>query len=71
MSRAAIPDELMLPRGKLLEGIVTTLNHDRSARISPMGPIVDADFHKVTVAPVSFFQHVPQTSVARGKGFST
>src|SRR4051812_33561371 len=40
-----------LPDGKLLEGIVTTLNEDRSPHIAPMGPIVDADFKHLLLRP--------------------
>jgi hypothetical protein len=40
-----------LPEGKLLEGIVTTLNADRSPHIAPMGPIVDANFERLLLRP--------------------
>src|SRR4051812_38024647 len=40
-----------LPDGKLLEGIVTTLNEDCSPHIAPMGPIVDADFRCLLLRP--------------------
>jgi hypothetical protein len=40
-----------LPDGKLLEGIVTTLNRDGTPNIAPMGPIVDADFQKLLLRP--------------------
>jgi hypothetical protein len=40
-----------LPHGKLLEGIVTTLNADGSPNIAPMGPIVDANFERLLLRP--------------------
>jgi hypothetical protein len=40
-----------LPDGTLLEGIVTTLNADRSPHIAPMGPIVDPDFNWLLLRP--------------------
>jgi hypothetical protein len=40
-----------LPEGKLLEGIVTTLNEDRSPHVAPMGPIVDAGFARLLLRP--------------------
>jgi hypothetical protein len=40
-----------LPEGKLLEGIVTTLNEDRSPHVAPMGPIVDAGFTRLLLRP--------------------
>jgi hypothetical protein len=40
-----------LPDGKLLEGIVTTLNDDGSPNIAPMGPIVDTGFHRLLLRP--------------------
>jgi hypothetical protein len=42
---------LTLPHGKLLEGIVTTLNADGSPNIAPMGPIVDANFERLLLRP--------------------
>jgi hypothetical protein len=41
----------VLPHGKLLEGIVTTLNADGSPNIAPMGPIVDANFERLLLRP--------------------
>lgn len=40
-----------LSDGTLLEGIVTTLNDDRSPHIAPMGPIVDAAFTRLLLRP--------------------
>jgi hypothetical protein len=40
-----------LPEGKLLEGIVTTLNEDRTPHIAPMGPIVDTRFERLLLRP--------------------
>src|SRR6476646_4218544 len=40
-----------LPDGKLLEGIVTTLNADSSPHLAPMGPIVDAGFTRLLLRP--------------------
>jgi len=40
-----------LPEGSLLEGIVTTLDADRTPHIAPMGPIVDADFNWLVLRP--------------------
>jgi hypothetical protein len=40
-----------LPDGKLLEGILTTLNRDGTPNIAPMGPIVDADFEWLLLRP--------------------
>lgn len=41
----------VLPEGKLLEGIVTTLNDDGTPNIAPMGPIVDARFEHLLFRP--------------------
>ena len=35
----------------ILEGIVTTLNPDRSVNISPMGPLVDAPMERLVLRP--------------------
>ena len=43
--------ELELPVGALLEGIVTTLNADRTTNISPMGPIVDPKWPCLRLRP--------------------
>src|SRR6187551_183259 len=51
MSHDAEKSELQLPEGTLLEGIVTTLNEDRSPHITPMGPIVDASFSQILLRP--------------------
>jgi hypothetical protein len=51
MSNEESPICPRLPDGKLLEGIVTTLNDDRSPHIAPMGPIVDADFSRLLLRP--------------------
>jgi hypothetical protein len=40
-----------LPDGLLLEGLVTTLNDDRSPHIAPMGPIVDVEFTQLLLRP--------------------
>jgi hypothetical protein len=40
-----------LPDGKLLEGVVTTLNSDSSPHIAPMGPIVDTRFERLLLRP--------------------
>jgi hypothetical protein len=40
-----------LPEGKLLEGVVTTLNADGSPHIAPMGPIVDRNFERLLLRP--------------------
>jgi hypothetical protein len=40
-----------LPDGKLLEGIVTSLNADGSPHIATMGPIVDAAFEWLLLRP--------------------
>ena len=40
-----------LPEGRLLEGIVTTLNDDGSPHVAPMGPIVDANFERMLLRP--------------------
>src|SRR4051794_6895433 len=40
-----------LPEATLLEGIVTTLNEDRSPHVAPMGPIVDAGFTRLLLRP--------------------
>jgi hypothetical protein len=40
-----------IPDGKLLEGIVTTLNDDGTPNIAPMGPIVDARFERLLLRP--------------------
>ena len=35
----------------ILEGIVTTVNKDRSINVSPMGPVVDGDISKLVLRP--------------------
>ena len=37
----AVPHPELGADGRVLEGVVTTLNHDGTPHISPMGPIVD------------------------------
>ncbi len=37
--------------GRILEGLVTTLNADRSVNISPMGPIVDDSLDRLWLRP--------------------
>ncbi len=37
--------------GQILEGVVTTLNEDRSVNISPMGPIVDPQLKTLVLRP--------------------
>jgi hypothetical protein len=37
--------------GRILEGLVTTLNDDQSVNISPMGPIVDPQMKKFVLRP--------------------
>lgn len=37
--------------GRILEGVVTTLNEDRSVNISPMGPIVDTELKTLVFRP--------------------
>jgi len=44
-------DELVLPHGILLEGIVTTLNEDGSTNISPMGPILNRALSRLRLRP--------------------
>ncbi len=41
----------METRGRILEGIVTTLNADGSVNISPMGPIVDEAMRHLRLRP--------------------
>jgi hypothetical protein len=40
-----------LSEGRLLEGVVTTLNNDGTPNIAPMGPIVDANFERLLLRP--------------------
>jgi hypothetical protein len=40
-----------LPDGKLLEGVVTTLNANGSPHIAPMGPMVDLNFELLLLRP--------------------
>jgi hypothetical protein len=40
-----------LPEGRLLEGVVTTLNNDGTPNIAPMGPIVDVKFERLLLRP--------------------
>jgi hypothetical protein len=40
-----------LPDGKLLEGIVTTVDIDGLPHVAPMGPIVNADFSRLLLRP--------------------
>ncbi|MEZ6124909.1 MAG: DUF447 family protein [Planctomycetaceae bacterium] len=35
----------------IIEGLVTSLNSDRSVNVAPMGPIVHGDFEKLTLRP--------------------
>ena len=51
MPTAGIHPQLELPVGKLLEGIVTTLNADGTTNISPMGPIVDNNLTCLRLRP--------------------
>jgi uncharacterized protein len=51
MSANEVPTELKLPRGTLLEGIVTTLDDNGTPHIAPMGPIVDAEFRRLLLRP--------------------
>jgi uncharacterized protein len=51
MSEQSISLGPTLPEGKLLEGVVTTLNGDRSPHIAPMGPIVDERFERLLLRP--------------------
>jgi len=51
MSHEAPANRLRLPVGTLLEGILTTLNDDRSPHIAPMGPIVDTGFNSLLLRP--------------------
>jgi hypothetical protein len=51
MSNDAAPFTPALPEGKLLEGVVTTLNADGSPHIAPMGPIVDRNFERLLLRP--------------------
>ncbi len=37
--------------GRILEGVITTLNEDRSVNISPMGPIVDPQLKTLVLRP--------------------
>lgn len=38
-------------RGRILEGLVTTLNEDGTVNLAPMGPIVDETFHVFVMRP--------------------
>lgn len=51
MPSLIIPDELTLPHGILLEGIVTSLDIDGESHISPMGPISDSEFSQLRLRP--------------------
>ena len=42
--------------GRILEGIVTTLNRDDSVNLSPMGPIVDSQFNTLVLRPFRLSQ---------------
>ncbi len=35
----------------ILEGIVTTVNRDRSVNVSPMGPVIDGDISRLVLRP--------------------
>lgn len=51
--------------GRILEGIVTTLNTDRSVNISPMGPIVDEQISQLVLRPFrssTTYQNLKRTS---------
>ena len=49
MNPASTPE--LAADGRILEGVVTTLNDDRSVNISPMGPIVDAPMQQFVLRP--------------------
>jgi hypothetical protein len=51
MSHDIADSSLALPEAKLLEGVVTTLNDDRTPHIAPMGPLVDAAFQRLLLRP--------------------
>jgi hypothetical protein len=51
MSDVELSTAPALPEGKLLEGIVTTLDADGSPHIAPMGPIVDRSFGCLLLRP--------------------
>jgi hypothetical protein len=51
MSQTANDNIPRLPKGILIEGIVTTLNADGSPHVSPMGPIVDDGFKRLLLRP--------------------
>ena len=45
------PGLLQLPEARLLECLVTTRNEDDTCNLSPMGPIVDANFEWLRLRP--------------------
>ncbi len=49
MNNQALP--ILGAEGRILEGVVTTLNADRSVNISPMGPIVDPLVTRLVLRP--------------------
>jgi hypothetical protein len=51
MSEQSFSPGPTLPEGKLLEGVVTTLNSDSSPHVAPMGPIVDERFERLLLRP--------------------
>ncbi len=51
MSSSPDISDLTLPMGKLLEGVVTTLDAESTPRIAPMGPIVNSDFSRLLLRP--------------------
>jgi hypothetical protein len=51
MSNATTTSGPTLPEGKLLEGVITTLNADSSPHLAPMGPIVDERFDQLLLRP--------------------
>jgi hypothetical protein len=60
------PPPTLGAEGRILEGIVTTLNADGSANISPMGPIVDDALDRLWLRPFqtsTTYQNLKRTGV--------
>ncbi|MCH2115419.1 MAG: DUF447 family protein [Pirellulales bacterium] len=53
--------------GRIVEGIITTINRDRSTNISPMGPIIDPQFSYFVLRPFrtsTTYQNLKRTGQA-------
>jgi len=65
-NKPPVPPPALGAEGRILEGIVTTLNPDGAANISPMGPIVDDSLERLWLRPFrtsTTYQNLKRTGV--------